>query len=64
MLIPTQQLPLLTPAQEEDEARYLDMITRDIERQRLHFSVDFDLTHHAAAYVDAMQRLRCVQAGD
>ncbi|GLD99718.1 hypothetical protein PINS_up008446 [Pythium insidiosum] len=45
MLIPTQQLPLLTPAQEEDEARYLDMITRDIERQRLHFSVDFDLTH-------------------
>ncbi|TMW61951.1 hypothetical protein Poli38472_009444 [Pythium oligandrum] len=45
MLIPTQQLPTLTPAQEEDEAKYLDMLTYDIQAQRLHFSVDYDLTH-------------------
>lgn len=45
MLIPTQNLPHLTPAQEEDEQRYLDMITSRIEEQQLHFSRDYDLTH-------------------
>lgn len=45
LLIPTQNMPLLTPAQEEDERRYLDMLTSDIEAQKLHFAKDYDLTH-------------------
>ncbi|RLN93599.1 hypothetical protein BBJ28_00019577, partial [Nothophytophthora sp. Chile5] len=45
MLIPTQNLPVLTPEQEQDEQTYIDMITRDIADQKLHFSKDFDLTH-------------------
>ncbi|ETL35557.1 hypothetical protein L916_12328 [Phytophthora nicotianae] len=45
LLIPTQNLPILTPQQEQDERMYIDMITSDIETQKLHFSKDFDLTH-------------------
>ncbi|KAF1329386.1 Phosphatidylinositide phosphatase sac1-like protein, partial [Globisporangium splendens] len=45
MLIPTQHLPVLTPAQEEDEDKYLAMLTSDIEAQKLHFARDYDLTH-------------------
>lgn len=45
MLIPTQHLPVLTPAQEEDENKYLAMLTNDIESQKLHFSREYDLTH-------------------
>lgn len=55
MLIPTQNLPVLTPAQEEDEAKYLAMLTSDIETQKLHFSRDFDLTH-------SLQRTLCLRA--
>lgn len=52
MLIPTQHLPVLTPAQEEDEDKYLAMLTTDIEAQKLHFSRDYDLTH-------TLQRTSC-----
>lgn len=45
MLIPTQNLPMLTPAQEEDEAKYIAMLTGDIAAQQLHFSRDYDLSH-------------------
>ncbi|GMF20550.1 unnamed protein product [Phytophthora lilii] len=45
LLIPTQNLPTLTPQQEQDERTYIDMITRDIAAQKLHFARDFDLTH-------------------
>lgn len=45
LLIPTQNMPALSPAQEQDERRYLDMLTRDIEAQKLHFAKDYDLTH-------------------
>lgn len=45
LLIPTQNLPILTPQQEQDERMYIDMISNDIEAQKLHFSKDFDLTH-------------------
>ncbi|CAH0493032.1 unnamed protein product [Peronospora farinosa] len=45
LLIPTQNLPTLTPQQEQDERTYIDMITTDIEAQKLHFSKDFDLSH-------------------
>ncbi|KAE9037472.1 hypothetical protein PR003_g9376 [Phytophthora rubi] len=45
LLIPTQNLPTLTPQQEQDEQRYLDMITTDVDKQKLHFAKDFDLTH-------------------
>lgn len=45
MLIPTQNLPMLSAVQEEDERKYLDMLTTDIEAQKLHFAKDYDLTH-------------------
>ncbi|EGZ07222.1 hypothetical protein PHYSODRAFT_565275 [Phytophthora sojae] len=45
LLIPTQNLPTLTPQQEQDEQTYIDMITTDIEKQKLHFAKHFDLTH-------------------
>ncbi|CAI5739852.1 unnamed protein product [Peronospora destructor] len=45
LFIPTQNLPTLTPQQEQDERTYIDMITTDIEAQKLHFSKNFDLTH-------------------
>lgn len=45
LLIPTQNLPTLTPQQEQDERQYIDMITSDIAQQKLHFARDFDLTH-------------------
>lgn len=54
MLIPTQHLPVLTPAQEEDEAKYLAMLMNDIEAQKLHFSRDYDLTH-------SLQRTLCMR---
>ncbi|KAF4317462.1 hypothetical protein BBO99_00005341 [Phytophthora kernoviae] len=44
LLIPTQNLPTLTPQQEQDERKYIDMITQEIAAQKLHFSKDFDLT--------------------
>ena len=45
LLIPTQNLPTLTPQQEQDERTYVDMITTDIEAQKLHFAKEFDLSH-------------------
>jgi hypothetical protein len=45
LLIPTQNLPTLTPQQEHDEQTYIDMITSNIEAQKLHFAKDFDPTH-------------------
>ncbi|GMF34309.1 unnamed protein product [Phytophthora fragariaefolia] len=45
LLVPTQNLPVLTPQQEQDEQTYIHMITADIEKQKLHFAKDFDLTH-------------------
>ncbi|KAL4146778.1 hypothetical protein PRNP1_010535 [Phytophthora ramorum] len=45
LLIPTQNLPTLTPQQEQDERTYIDMITGNIEAQKLHFARDLDLTH-------------------
>ncbi|ETV76484.1 hypothetical protein H257_09500 [Aphanomyces astaci] len=45
VLLPTQQLPHLTPAQVEDEERYMAMITTDVEAQLLYFAFEYDLTH-------------------
>ncbi|RHY27914.1 hypothetical protein DYB32_006438 [Aphanomyces invadans] len=45
VLLPTQQLPHLTPTQMEDEERYMAMITNDVEAQLLYFAFDYDLTH-------------------
>ncbi|CAH0478635.1 unnamed protein product [Peronospora belbahrii] len=45
LLIPTQNLPVLTPQQEQDERTYINMITTDIAVQKLHFSKNFDFTH-------------------
>ena len=35
----------LTPEQERDESRYLEMLTTNIDKLQLHFSFDSDLTH-------------------
>ncbi|RHY23249.1 hypothetical protein DYB36_002121 [Aphanomyces astaci] len=61
VLLPTQQLPHLTPAQVEDEeryrfmthhdlammihSRYMAMVTTDVEAQLLYFAFEYDLTH-------------------
>ncbi|CEG46441.1 phosphatidylinositide phosphatase sac1 [Plasmopara halstedii] len=45
LLIPTQDLPILTSQQEMDECTYIKMLTKDIAIQQLHFCTDFDLTH-------------------
>ncbi|CAK4688253.1 unnamed protein product [Aphanomyces euteiches] len=45
VLLPTQQLPHLTPSQLEDEERYIAMITTNVEAQLLYFAYDYDLTH-------------------
>ncbi|KAF0703822.1 Aste57867_7500 [Aphanomyces stellatus] len=45
VLLPTQQLPHLTPTQLEDEERYMQMITSNVEAQLLYFAYDYDLTH-------------------
>ncbi|TDH72095.1 hypothetical protein CCR75_001255 [Bremia lactucae] len=45
LLIPTQDLPILSPQQEEDERTYINMIVGNIAAQKLHFSKDYDLTH-------------------